>query len=228
MKRRFTPGGSQGTPARKKRRVTTWTVSSAPALSKSHRLLKTKQQVTLRYGAQIPLLGAVAGAAKSHVFSCNGLYDPDITGIGHQPRGFDQLMKLYDHYVVKKATIEVWVKNGGNAAMIGVQVKDDATTSADFKDMIEDEYSIIKGSNAAAGDVGGDVAYVRFSVDVAKFLGGADIGTLKGSASANPGEMCDFHVVAFPIDPVDTVNLDCVVKITYQADLMEPKQPVSS
>ena len=137
-------------------------------------------------------------------------------------------MALYDHYVVKKATIELWVKNGGNAAMIGVQVKDDSTTSTNYLDMIEDEYSIVKGSNANAGNVAGPLTYVRFSVDVAKFLGGADIGTLKGSASGNPAEQCDFHVVGFPVDPADVLNLDVMVKITYQADLIEPKQPTAS
>lgn len=224
MKRRFTPGGSQATPVKKKRRVNSWTVSSAPALSRSHRLLKTKQTVVMRYSDQFPLLGAAAGAAKSHVFSCNGLYDPDVTGVGHQPRGFDELMKLYDHYIVRKATCEVWIKNAANPALIGIQVKDDATVSALAKDLMEDEYSIVKGSNGG----GGETTYVRFTVDVEKFLGGEDISSLKGSASGNPSELADFHIVAFPIDPADTVNVDAVVKITYLADLIEPKQPASS
>jgi len=221
----MTPGGA-GSKSRKRRKLTKWTVSSAPVLAKNHNLLATKQSFTTRYVAQRPLLGGVPGAAGVHVFSCNGLFDPDITGIGHQPRGFDQVMSLYDHYLVKKATCEVWVKNTSTApSMIAIQVKDTNTTSVNVIDVAEDEYSTMMAADGANGSASG---YVRFSVDVQKYLGGKDLSEQKGSAGANPNEGVFFHVIGFPVDPTNTVNMDALVKITYQADLLEPKQPVSS
>lgn len=41
------------------------------------------------------------------VFSTNGMYDPNITGIGHQPLYFDQLGAIYNHYTVLSSNIEV-------------------------------------------------------------------------------------------------------------------------
>lgn len=42
-----------------------------------------------------------------HQFNANSLYDPDFTFTGHQPRGFDQLMTLYQSYTVTGVKIIV-------------------------------------------------------------------------------------------------------------------------
>ena len=63
-----------------------------------------KMAATLLYSDQITLNPA-AGTVSKHVFSANGLFDPNITGVGHQPRGFDQYMALYNHYTVIGARI---------------------------------------------------------------------------------------------------------------------------
>lgn len=48
-----------------------------------------------------------AGSYSHHVFRSNGCYDPDITGVGHQSRGFDQLMTAYKKYTVIGSKITV-------------------------------------------------------------------------------------------------------------------------
>jgi len=40
-------------------------------------------------------------------FMVNSLYDPNYSGTGHQPSGFDALAALYKHYIVLKATVTV-------------------------------------------------------------------------------------------------------------------------
>jgi len=35
-------------------------------------------------------------------FNMNSLFDPDLTGVGHQPYGFDQMASLFAHYRVYK------------------------------------------------------------------------------------------------------------------------------
>jgi hypothetical protein len=37
------------------------------------------------------LTEAAAGAGVQYVFGLNNLYDPDVTGAGHQPMYYDQL-----------------------------------------------------------------------------------------------------------------------------------------
>jgi len=41
-------------------------------------------------------------ATQVQVFNMNSLFDPDQTGVGHQPYGFDQLAALFAHYRVYK------------------------------------------------------------------------------------------------------------------------------
>lgn len=63
-------------------------------------------KMTHRYSAAVRITG-LAGAVSSYIFSANGLYDPDVSGTGHQPMYFDQLGSIYNHYCVMKSRIKV-------------------------------------------------------------------------------------------------------------------------
>lgn len=59
----------------------------------------------LRYVA--PLITLVTQATRGaggtyYVFRGNSVYDPDYTGVGHQPHFFDQISPLYEYYQVLK------------------------------------------------------------------------------------------------------------------------------
>lgn len=49
------------------------------------------------------------GAAAVLIFKANGCYDPNFTGIGHQPLGFDQYMAMYEHFRVVSSTCTLTV-----------------------------------------------------------------------------------------------------------------------
>ena len=48
-----------------------------------------------------------SGIATQHVFIANSVFDPDSSGIGHQPMGFDEMAQNYNHYVVLGSKITV-------------------------------------------------------------------------------------------------------------------------
>lgn len=59
-----------------------------------------------------------------HVFRGNSLYDPDATGVGVQPYGYDQVSALYGAYRVAASSITVnWVISSPIGAGTGEQVK---------------------------------------------------------------------------------------------------------
>lgn len=62
----------------------------------------------LRYTEKINM-GSVGAATTTVInqFIANGAYDPNYTGVGHQPRGFDQFMSSYEAYTVTGSKMSV-------------------------------------------------------------------------------------------------------------------------
>ena len=211
----------------KRRKQETWVTTTAAVLSSSTKLLKQKQLATLRYSGDVAVTSPGAGLPFVHVLSANGIYDPDVIGFGHQPRGFDQLMHLYDHYVVRKATCEVWYLNASatGGMLIGIAARDNATALISRADFMEVQHATFRTCEPTNG---GGTSYIRYSVDVNKFLASTDVSELKGSIGAQPAEQVFFHVGLLPINAAHAAGGSCVVKITYEVDFIEPKQPIIS
>ncbi len=51
-------------------------------------------------------------------YSCNSLYDPNYTGGGHQPYGYDQLTNIYSKYRVDRVTFRITYTTPGGSADI--------------------------------------------------------------------------------------------------------------
>lgn len=87
---------------------------------------------TMRYVENITMSSS-AGVMATHLFSANGIYDPDITGLGHQPYGYDQMAAYFNHYVVIGSKITVnWMNEPGSAvsenpSVVGVYLSDQTT-----------------------------------------------------------------------------------------------------
>lgn len=65
----------------------------------------------MRYSHQVILYAdnLTGRTGSEYAFRMNSLYDPDFTGTGHQPVGFDQLAAIYKIYRVYKVDIQVRV-----------------------------------------------------------------------------------------------------------------------
>lgn len=187
------------------------------------------QVCKLKYAAAITINPTTGGITDAHVFSANGMYDPDISGVGHQPRGFDQLMALYDHYVVLGSKIKCWFTQTGatpttrEPLRVGINLNDDnseeKTASSDYLESYYSNTALLGPTNEA------DTVYVEMAVNPNKFLGvkspqGED--SVKGSASANPVEQCYFHVFAVPMTSADPDAIYVAVELEYTAVLIEP------
>lgn len=68
--------------------------------------LPLTKKVKLSYYETIGL-ASTSGVAAKHTFNLSGVFDPDVTGVGHQPYGHDQWANMYRHYYVSSARITV-------------------------------------------------------------------------------------------------------------------------
>lgn len=65
--------------------------------------------VKLVYSGTAQELALVASTINRQVFRLNGMYDPDLSGAGHQPYYYDQWSSMYYNYRVYGAKVEVRV-----------------------------------------------------------------------------------------------------------------------
>lgn len=226
----------------------TLSLSQRPAKrSKARKFSMTRQpryiigrtrRSTLRYSQSFVLAApATDELLGTYIFSANGCYDPNISGLGHQPRGFDQVMALYDHYTVVSSTCTVRYLNTNGAARpyVGIAVRDSAEVFPDMDTLMEYGNKVVSTrplSRSATSDNGGNSTSTILSTkcNVSAFLGKKDIvsdSETKGSSAANPAEQVYYHVVAGSPDG-NAANIQCIVSLTFDVILHEPKQPLSS
>lgn len=75
--------------------------------------LPENYKTILRYTEYDKMDIQTSNLADALIMCCNGLYDPNATSVGHQPRGFDQLCAFYGKYIVlgSRITIEMYNTN---------------------------------------------------------------------------------------------------------------------
>lgn len=122
--------GSLKSDASKKRKLTKTTRVLAKPTNVSHpmRGIPDSLFVELVY-ADTKVLTSSAGVPTSNVYRLNSLFDPDYTGTGNQPVGFDNYALIYGRYCVYAATVECTVVNGNaTAQMVVMRAKNNLTS----------------------------------------------------------------------------------------------------
>lgn len=226
FRRRFTRGRYRR--RRFRRKQTRGAVTRVPRAAPMGRAYKT----VMRYCEfNVALDPASLGVPGQYVYSANGIYDPNITGAGHQPLGFDQLMLVYDHYVVigSKLTVRLQNTDGSRNAMVILQLQDNPTVNTDLENVIENGTCTYRMLGPATS--GTDTALLKMSCNPAKFLGRSkpmSDSDLRGSSSSNPTEQAYFVLSAQASDETDTAQVFAVVTLEYVTVFTEPKQLAGS
>lgn len=184
------------------------------------------QAARLRYCEEITLDPAM-GVANDYVFSANGMFDPNISGVGHQPYGFDQLMVMYDHYTVvgSKCTITM-APQVTACSYVGIKLEDNASTYAGTATevLLEQPATSLKANMSfTAGSV--KKVFKCFSAKkffTKKFPVSAD--QYSGSNAANPIDQAYYHVLLAPFTNTENLTAQTIhVQIDYLAVFSEPR-----
>jgi len=182
---------------------------------------------TLKYVEALQLNPGVAGVPATYVFSANGLFDPNITGIGHQPRGFDEIKPLFDHYLVKSSTIKVTFLQGGSqivSHVCGVMLQDDATAESNMIEAMEG-----RTNSYGALSINGGPLTCNLSFNSSSFFNRAKgQKDLLGAAGSNPADQAYFVIFTQPTYAVDSNACDVVVEINYLVEWSEPNNLAAS
>jgi hypothetical protein len=188
-------------------------------------------RVPLRYAQKNLFGGAVNG---EQIYNLNSLFDPDRTGVGHQPLGMDQWAAFYNRYRVDEVEVDIDFINGA-AAMTDclVVASNDATainTVATFESGAEAPYSWNRMCTLAnslgmlhfrrrfkINDITG-VPLSKYKID----------DTYQALVTSNPGELIVLHVVCQSNDFATNIGMDIRVRLTYYATFWDRKQLIES
>jgi len=199
----------------------------AVGMSKSpvpaHKFIHSKYVATTR------AINPGAGIAGIHVWSCNGMYDPDITSTGHQPMGFDEWMMFYEHYTVLSAKITVsfmpnFTDSTANQYVCGIYTDSNTTSSSTVTALLEQPGTLYSYLTPQATKP----LKLTKTWAASSFFGKtkADVmaeSELKGSDAANPSEQAYWHtfVAASDYTGIDAASINLNVQIEFFSVLTE-------
>lgn len=183
----------------------------------------------LKYSGEISI-NPVVGNAGVHVFSMNGMYDPDITGTGHQPRGFDQLMALYSQYTVIGCKIKTdYIVASAEVIRCGITPMSTSVpyiTVNDYRESRATNQKVINESTAANRD-----RSIYHKMNPTKWLGKTkplSDGELSGTSAANPVNQAYWHLWCGGFQSSDPSSITVEVDLVYMVVFHKPIQPLQS
>jgi hypothetical protein len=185
----------------------------------------------LRYSSNTGILSSTSGAVATYVIRSNDCFDPDFTGTGHQPMGFDQMMVFYNHFCVRKARIKCTFRSISGIQSTACVRIDASSTPLTVIDRIM-EFGGLVSTDLNRTDVYGSMKTVMLSLDVARLQGITSKAltadpTLRGDAATSPTEISYFHIALWDANAVtNTAFVDFVLEqlVTF----MEPRDATES
>jgi hypothetical protein len=201
--------------------------NSTTVLIKGSTVVSDVLRTKLTYKQRVNM-GGSAGVIVQR-FRGNDLFDPDVSGVGSQPYGFDQLMSLYGKFRVLGSKLTVWASSVGTTAgtqsyeMILVPTASGVafTTTEDASVAPYAKWRLNQGlSNPAA--------FLERSITTSKIEGipesrVRDDDTYSGDASTSPTSQWDWQIITQAIDRSSNLSCFAYVSIEYDVEFYERK-----
>jgi hypothetical protein len=174
----------------------------------------------MRYCTTVRLTPGIAGSAWN-LYNASSIFDPDQTGVGHNPYSYDTYNTIYNHYRVIGSKISVvFCPNGSSSTgnmVCGIAIKDDTTVETNFDSIREAKgarYRIATGSERT-------VVTQYYSP---KKMFPAGLNNLNALFGSNPAESAYFQVFLTSANMgLAPSTTDCVVTIDYRVLVWELK-----
>lgn len=187
----------------------------------------------LKYTDRITLT-CTAGVAEIYEFKINSIYDPDLTGTGHQPVGRDEWMAFYSRYRVlsakcKASFYSTEAVNNYMAEIACAFSTERYTANTDPELFAQNPYSRYKRMSLIFNS---DKSYLQQQTSIGPLLGESKTSyktdtSYHGTDSADPGVLAYWTVAVQPIDQATTstyiiyVDIQQYVVFHKRKDLLE-------
>lgn len=180
--------------------------------------------VPLKYVSEKLNIVCTSGASNYHLFNFNNLYDPDRTGTGHQPCGFDEWTAFYSIYRVLSASIDIWATNTTNSNPIRLVLQSMGSTGGSTNADLAQEQ---RGKEKFGGDQT-KVLHIGMKrkghqvFNVTKEQYRSD-DLYRAATSGAPSKEGCFQIWAQPFDELTTSSISFKAEIVYNVIFSNPK-----
>lgn len=190
-------------------------------------LLGVNPKVNFKYSDLINLNPTIFTV---YSFMVNSLYDPNYTGGGHQPAGFDQIAALYKHYIIMRATVIIRAINLSAtvpAYIGGAFSRLTLTGDLDGSNPVQnfEEQSSAKTMILGVAGSGAEVKTFTMSVVPHRFMGVKNPMSddrFWGDNTANPSESVFWNLLCCSVDNASNPNVAFDIKIKFFSVWREP------
>jgi len=180
----------------------------------------------IRYG-DVFTLTSTLGAIGYNTFNANSIFDPDSTGVGHQPMFRDQYAAIYDQYVVigSKITVHFAAQDTKNF-VVGITGDDDNLFPTALATKLEQNNSVW----TLLGGMGSDpkTLTMTFEPNMCFGIDAKSDGSSATAQGSNPTELWCFGVWVHAVDASLTGKVDITVEIEYTVKYSELTTPTPS
>jgi len=182
----------------------------------------------LKYFDQITIDAPPGGIPGRYVFRCNSAYDPDYSGLGHQPMGFDQYMNMYSRYRVIGSKIScTFVANdttsAASSALCGILKTTIPTAVLNSAGLIENDKCVYR--TIQLGETSKPIS-LKYSTKKAQGLKNImDNFEISGTVNSSPIIEDYFHVWVAPVNAnQDPQTVSCQIHLEYLVIFSDPVQ----
>ncbi len=185
-------------------------------------------KVTLKYCESVTFTGA-AGSLGTYFFNLNSCYDPNNSGTGHQPLGFDQWSTFYNRYVVEKVRFKLTplVTSASINSIFGWYITDDTTLTATTSPALI-EQGRCNFEVVLYGPTNTPLHYMTGKMDMRKWFDTSDllasIGTYGAKVTADPSDLCILALFVQDYSFAGSATVRVLVEIEFDVIFVEPKE----
>lgn len=165
-----------------------------------------------------------AGITTDHIFRGNSLFDPNYSGGGGQPIGFDQYANIYTHYEVLASSISVRLCNNQSANVGCALYPSYSVTQLSYDDAICQSYA----KSGIVGALTGQSIKIFKNFMATKKLLGRSTNSVNYAApvTGDPNNVWYWHLDFRSMDGQTAINLSLEVVIVYYAKFYQRTQLV--
>lgn len=198
---------------------------------RSNILVPDMSFVKLKYVTALSISAAL-GANATYVFRGNSCFDPDFTGVGTQPFGFDEYSAFYQNYRVLGSSVKLLVTNNISGAfpLVAILPSPISNPTADYYNLYGNPY--VKKILNPAGNSQGEVKQLKHYISTRKILGltkeqmgDSSYGPL---VTANPGISWYWVIAGQDILLAGDLDVFIYVEITYYTEFYIRRELVAS